>query len=456
MQQYGRQDNKPVAMEAEIDATQAYVYQNLILTLNVISSGNLASLDFTLPHSDLFIFKTLGERSASARGSDSNREIVTKTQYLVIPLREGSFNLDELTASGRTSSGRDFEIKLPTPLRLDIAPPEPGVQPWLPVEDLTLNARLSNEENLKQGKPASLVLEMSAVGFTGAQLPTFEKQLKSAGLRVYREKTETEGKLKYDGKLHGKRTEYYTLLPGEDDKLFLPSIKVQWWNLKTSQAESTLLPMRMLGDNRHRTGLSGLGGTASSNGFAWYFWLPLLVIAFLTGLYWSLLWASGKSFGRRYAGHILTVTEPVRRKAVFWLNKLSPRRQLHRLRRFIAHSLPRSWRLWYCVRVADNESDPEVWLQVLRFLAERRLGIPAQISLDRMAARFIEIHPRSNADKMHTLLQRLDAAIFGKMPMTDFDTWKRQFKREIRPRLLPAVSRRPTGRFREGLPALNP
>jgi len=456
---YGAQDGGSVRLEASISANKAYVYQNLVLTLTVITDTNPSTLDFTLPQSDAFVFKPVGTRTATLRDSNGSHEIVTRDQVLVIPLLQGNFDLNKLTATVKTSSGRKVTVKLSQPLQLDIMPPEPGVQPWLPLENLTLNATLSNEDNLRQGKPASLVLEMSAVGFSGGELPTFENQLKSAGLRVYREKTESEGELKADGKLYGKRTEYYTLLPGQEQQLTLPSIKVQWWNLGKSQVESTLLPMRLLGTNHHRTASPDGAGEATAPAVpVWFLWLPLITIAFVAGLYWSLIWARGKRFGERYARHIRMVTEPIRRTADFWLHRLSPRRHMHRLRRFIAQSLPRSWRLWYCVRVADNESDPEVWLQVLRFLAERRLGIPAQIPLDQLARHIVEIHPRSKPERMHGLLQRLDAAIFGNSPITDFGTWKRLFKREIRPRLLPAfLFRQPSAPARHtGLPALNP
>ncbi len=453
-QQYG---DKKVRLEAEISADKAYVYQNLVLTLEVISGVNLATLDVTLPQNDAFIIKSLGKRTASVRGKEANREIVTREQYLVIPLRAGSFTLNDLSASGKTAAHREFDLRLPQTLQFEVAPPEPGIQPWLPLESLSLNARLSNEEALMQGEPASLTMEMSVIGFTGAQLPTFEKQLKSAGLRVYREKTENEGKLKADGKLYGKRTEHYTLLPGKDEQLFLPSIQVQWWNLKNSQAESSLLPMRMLGENEHRTTQLNADGTVQvDKGFRWYLWLPLLLVAFITGLYWSLIWAKSKTFGERYAKHIMMVTAPIHKTAIFWLHRLSPRRHLHQVRRTFANSLPRSWRLWYCVRVADNETDPEFWLQVLRFLAERRLGIPAQISLHRLAGYIVEIHPRADEEQMYDLLGELDAAIFGKKPLENFHNWKELFKREIRPGSLPAMGRRSRKSRKRGLPALNP
>lgn len=445
-----------VRMEVELMESEAYAYQNLILTLDVVSGVNLSTLEVTLPQTDAFIFKSLGERTAAARGSDDNREIVTREQYLLIPLRAGDFDLDALSAKGRTSTHQDFDIRPAKSIKLKIKPPEPGIQPWLPLEKLTLNANLTNEVNLKLGKPASLVLEMSAIGFTGAQLPSFEKQLKSAGLRTYREKTENEGKLKADGKLYGKRVEHYTLLPGEDEQLFLPSIKVQWWNLEKSRAETTLLPMRVLGDNRHRTTrISSEDPATSESGFSWYFWAALIFIAFLAGIFWSVIWNRGKVAGERFGKHFLAITEPIRKATLFWLQKLSPRRHMHRIRRFIADSLPRSWRLWYCVRVADSEDDPEFWLQVLRFLAERRLGIPPQISLHRLAGYIVDIHPRSDADQMYDLLQQLDAAIFGNRPLDDFKNWKRLFKKEIRPRLIPFSRKKGTSQ-RPGLPALNP
>lgn len=455
-QRYAQQPAAKVRMESNISATHAFVYQNLVLTLDIISSENLSSLAFTLPQSDAFIFKSLGERTAKARGKGRKREIVTRQQYLIIPLRQGDYNLDELRAEGSMSSRGRFSLNLPNPIAIAIEPARPGITPWLPLENLTLNARLSNEHNLKEGKPATLELEMTAVGATGAQLPSLEKQLKSAGLRIYREKTSSSGELKQDGMLYGKRIESYTLLPGKEEKLVLPSITIHWWNLITSRAEQTFLPMRVLGHSRQGKDDDEANSGFLAAGNAWAFWLPLLFFAFTMGLYWSLIWAKSRSFGRRYAKHILLVIEPLHRTIVFWMQKLSLRRQAHRIRRFFANSLPRSWRLWYCVRVADNEDDPEFWLQVLRFLVERRLGIPAPASLHRLADYIIEVHPDTDAIRMRNMLLQLDAAIFGNTPLTDFRAWKQQFKAEIRPRLLPTLIRQVPGPKSSGLPALNP
>ena len=247
-----RQRQKPqarsVRLEARFDTEKAYVYQNLVLTFDVISGENLATLKFTLPRSDAFVFKPLGSMTATARGEGSEREIVTTRQYMVIPLRDGTHTLD-FSAEGSSASHANFNLKLQHPVQLEIKPPRPEVQPWLPLEELQLTAQLSDEENLKMGKPASLVLEISAMGTTGAQLPSLEKQLQSSDLRIYRENTENEGRLLENGKLFGKRVEHYTLLPGKESRLELPAIEIRWWNVVRARSEKTLLPRRNLGIN---------------------------------------------------------------------------------------------------------------------------------------------------------------------------------------------------------------
>lgn len=446
----------PVRLEARLDTTQAYVYQNLVLTLDVISSENLATLKFTLPRSDAFVFKPLGKLSAIARKSGKDREIVTSQRYLVIPLRDGIHSLEKLAAEGSARGSGSFELEIQAPIQLTVKASVPEVQPWLPVEELTLSARLSNEEKLKQGEPATLVLEITGKGITGAQLPSLEKQLQSADLRVYREKTDSMGELTREGKLIGKRVEQYTLLPGNKRRLVLPALEVQWWNVATSKSEKTFMSKRFLGINEKiSSSISEEFGLLNSDG-AWVFWQPLLIIAFVTGLYWSWLWARGRSLGQRYAHHIMIVTEPLRRKVNFLLLKLSPRRWMHRIRRFFADSLPRSWRLWYCVRVADNETSPEIWIQVLRFLMERRLGITGKTSTHQLAEYIIKAHPGADASQMRKMLYQLDAAIYGNTQLEDFANWKKQFKREIRPRLFPAVFSRFGGIRKQGLPSLNP
>ena len=151
----------------------------------------------------------------------------------------------------------------------------------------------------------------------------------------------------------------------------------------------------------------------------------------------------------------MIISQPFRQRYQAVVTRLSPRRHMHRLRRWLADSLPRSFRLWYCVRAADNEDDPEFWSQVLRFLMNRRLGIAAQVPMSQLAAHIIEIHPGADTDSVNRLLQQLESAIFGHSKIEDFKLWKYQFKQQIRPNLFNWLRKRAL-KERHKLPALNP
>ena len=135
---------------------------------------------------------------------------------------------------------------------------------------------------------------------------------------------------------------------------------------------------------------------------------------------------------------------------------MSPRRNLHLLRRKVADSLPRSARLWFCVRSADEEQDADDWSQVLRFLINRRLGLSAQLPMSKLAEHIIDIHPGADPDRIRALLGELEAALFSGHTIRDFDSWKKEFKRQIRPRLFAGLQRRQRLVRSTCLPSLNP
>ena len=151
-----------------------------------------------------------------------------------------------------------------------------------------------------------------------------------------------------------------------------------------------------------------------------------------------------------------TASQPALRRTAEILAHMSPQRNLHRLRRSIANNLPRPARLWFCVRSADDEQDPDDWSQVLRFLINRRLGLSAQLPMSKLAEHIIEIHPGADEDRIRALLSELEAALFAGRPIQDFDAWKKEFKHQIRPRPFARLQRSQLVFRSTGLPALNP
>ena len=235
---------------------------------------------------------------------------------------------------------------------------------------------------------------------------------------------------------------------------------MSWWNLRSDRAETLVLPIRQLVAGGGLRGDGAFGVTASSTffpaGSPLAFWLPLLGVAFMLGSYWSWIWARRKGLAHKVLGHASGLLGPANGRVRQMLQDHSPRRYLHLARQGAIGLLPRSVRLWYCVRYVNSEPDPRDWCQMLKFLANKHLGIPPQLPMPELGEHLIASHPKADARAMRLLMSELDGGIYGSETL-DFETWKKAFRRQLRPRILPAgrglpVLRRPAHK----LPDLNP
>ncbi len=449
-------------LETSIESTSAYVHQNLVLTINVISTANLKTAAAQLPDSDDVIFRRLGDVTFSTRTQQGKREIVNTMYYQLTPLRSGRIELVSVHVTGimygSGSSEISYDAVASLPLQLMVSDPEPSVQPWLPLHELELSASLSNDEQIGEGDPLTLTVEQRAVGMSGAQLPSLEAQLQAPGHRLYREKSEYTGTISKQGRLVGTRTDRFTLVPQQGNSVEIPALRVDWWNVGRQRKETAVLPGRLLNERDRRPGEQGLnvGRELGEITGSLLMWLSLLVIAFLLGRFWPRLAPGLQHSSNRFWQWLYRVSRPAHRHLAALLIRLSPQRNLHRIRRKVADSLPRSARLWFCVRSADEEQDADDWSQVLRFLINRRLELPAHLPMSKLAEYIIEIHPGADADKIRSLLGELEAALFAGHTIQDFDTWKKEFKHQVRPRVFAGLRRRHWDIRATSLPSLNP
>ena len=449
-------------LETSIESTEAYVHQNLVMTIQVISTVNLKTVVVQLQDTDDFIFRQLGDATVSTRTQQGQREIVNTWYYQLTPLRSGRIELEPVRVTGILDNNSPYEtsydVVASQPVQLTVSDPVSSVQPWLPLHELELSASLSNDERIGEGEPLTLTIEQRAVGMSGAQLPSLEAQLQAPGHRLYREKSEFQGIISKQGTLVGTRIDRFTLVPQQGNRVEIPAIRVAWWNVERQRKETAVLPGRLLNERDRQPGEEGqaAGGEYGEATASWLMWLSLLAIAFLLGRFWLRLAPNLRRSGRWLWQWLGTVSEPLHRHLKTVLVRLSPQRNLHRIRRIVGGSLPRSARLWFCVRSADEEQDADDWSQVLRFLVNRRLGLPAHLPMSELAEHIIEIHPGADPDKIRSLLGELEAALFAGHTMRDFDTWKKEFKQQVRPRLFAGLHHRQRDLRAAGLPSLNP
>lgn len=474
-----RQPNRNQAqatLAVTIEATNAYVHQGLVLTLETVSEGNLRSLDVTLPRSKGVIFRELGTPSARAETRNGKRRIVNLRHYHLIPLQPGRLSLAPVEVNGSFTDGGSFQAKAPRGIDLDVLPPEGRVKPWLPLHDLQLSAQLLDDEVIDEGRPLKIIIEQRAIGMVGAQLPSPEKQLKGNSHRLYREGTQFEALIAPDGRLTGRRTDRFTLVPLKQAELVIPEVSVAWWNVDKKRRELSIIPSRRLATkSAGRIVEEALRAARRADRIALetpLIWISIIALAFFAGLGWRRVtaqlgrWDSslfrgrlGRNWGalREHVGSsIAHGYAPLGRFLQALHSRLSPRRLYHRGRTFLANSLPRPLRLWFCVRTVQLETNPEDWASVLRFVLARRLGISAQKPMGALAAEIADIHPGSDRQRLAELMQQLEAAAFGKDHLADFEAWKRDFMRQISPHPWTWFKARAGRRPKVGLPALNP
>jgi hypothetical protein len=448
-------------LETSIDSNSAHVHQNLVMTVNVISTTAVKTANLDIQDNNDYILRQIGDVIVDSRTRQGKKEVINTVYYLLTPLRSGDIELEPLHITGIMDSGAGYETNYnavaSTPLHLTVSAPHPGVQPWLPLHALALSASLSNDEHIGEGEPLTLTVEQHAEGMSGTQLPSLESQLQAPGHRLYREHTEYEGTITKQGKLLGTRRDRFTLVPQQGSEVEIPALRLDWWNVERQRRETAVLPARVL--NAGETGAdkeSSIDDWLPGNAGTIFLWLGLLPIAFLLGHYWKRLKPALQRSCRVLWQWLDVVSKPAQRQLKVILVHLSPRRNLHLLRRWIANTIPRSSRMWFCVRNADEEQDPDDWSQVLRFLINRRLGLSANLPMSKLADNIIEIHPWADADRIRALLSELEATLFSGHEIQDFKRWKEEFKRQIRPHLFAGLRHRHRTIGTSTLPGLNP
>lgn len=464
-QQPQQQRYSPPRVEASLSASDPFEQQSLVYTLRIISGGNLKTANPEPPRHESVVLRRQGEAVTYSRQTAGQQEMITEHQYILMPLVAGNITLPPPSASGTQTSGAPFSITGTQPLTLQVKPAAQGVQPWLPLYNLQIQAKLINAENPSAGNPITLEVEITAAGATGAQIPSIADQLESDSYRIYPTNSISEGRITPDNSaLLGRKVETFTLVPQYGGWLSIPAVHLDWWNIRYDRREVASLPTRQLRvagpeDPRADT-LEAEGLSIIPEGANLLFWIPLMGAFVIVLFGWlRVLLGSGRTPGMAQVavtlrGLLGDLYKPVATAGM----KISPRRHFHRVRTWTGRNLPVSWKLWFCLRSVDKENDPEHWGHALQILASKHLGVRSHANLHHLGKSITACHPTADQHEVTKLMTELDQAIYGATPIASFTHWKKRFKQQIKPSLFPIRFKSCDSRDQEEglLPRLNP
>jgi hypothetical protein len=466
-------DSQPV-VEVETSDRVLYEQQNIIYTVRVVSSDNLKTLNPSIPRIEGAVLEQVDGPVASTRHSGKNgaREIVNAYRFKLTPLRPGEVVIPAIQFTGTHVAGRQrnaapgmpvgnsgsaFSIAADRPLELRVLPADPAITPWLPLHDLRLRMQMPDNGPAKAGIPVTLTLELTARGALGSQLPSLESQLKSNQFRAYRDSVTTSNGVSRDGRqLLGSRKETYTIIPQQDGWIRLPTLQVAWWDVDTDTAMVAGLP------GQNTANAAGNRGAAMTSGeqamFSPYFWASMFIILGLIAGYWLGTWARTRPFlnkvSTRIGSWLSTATGHAIQHTAAVGRKYSPGPYLEKIRMTFALVMPKTIKMWMCVRCIEREDNPGVWCEQFRSRICKQLDMPGHAPMTAITERIIELQPRANPVALRALTQSMDNAVYGAGAL-DFSAWKQDFRYQLRPRLF---SRRYSRVRRRGsaLPELNP
>ena len=466
--------DSPPVVEVETSGEVFYEQQNIVSTVRVVSSGNLKTLTPVIPRIEGAILEQVDGPVASTRKSGSNggREIVNEYHFKLTPLRAGEIVIPVIKFTGTHVASRQWNGAPGMPVRgannsfsiasdksqtFQVLPADPAVTPWLPLNDLKLRVDMPDDGPAKEGVPVTLTLELTARGALGTQLPSLEQQLKSDDFRAYRDSVTTSNGISRGGtQLLGSRKETYTIIPLQDGWIRLPGIQVAWWDVDTDKARIAGLPGRDAAATAAGNRIAVAGGEQDL--FPVYFWMPILIIMGLIIGYWLGAWGRTRqilrSTGARAADWLSATGQWGVKHTVAASKQLSPKLHLNKLTMGFARMMPKSARLWLCVRCIENEDRPEAWCTEFRSRICNHLDISRHAPITAIAEKIIEAQPQAEPATVRALVQSMDSAMYGAGKL-DFIAWKKDFRQQLRPRLFRSRRSR-LRRARRVLPALNP
>ncbi|EED35757.1 hypothetical protein NOR51B_1704 [Luminiphilus syltensis NOR5-1B] len=250
-------DDARVQFSAQVDLDEAYVQQQVILTVTLAQSVNLDARTVSELNIPDAVVEQLEQRSFQRRQSGRLWQ-VTELRYAIFPQKSGSLEIPPITFSGRELiPGRSLlGARLGNRTLLETTPIRVAVKPvptaftgdvWLPASALELRENWSsNPGSLSVGDSTTRTIEIVARGLQGSQIPpltSFGDTSPPPGLRFYPD-TETIDDREVTGGIEGFRVQSEALVSTDTGSWQLPAIELPWWNTETDQMEIARLPGR--------------------------------------------------------------------------------------------------------------------------------------------------------------------------------------------------------------------
>jgi len=236
-------------IEAESDAQDPYVQQAVGYTVRLYYAMPLIAGQLDQPAPDGASLQRVGQDLQYSRDVGGRPYTVVERRFLLVPEHSGTLTIPGATFEGRGAGGffdemfgdgqRDLRANgAPRFLRVRAAPVD-APQPWLPLRALSLRY-LVTPQSARAGDAATVTVEATADGASGAQMPELQLQV-GDGAQMFAEPAQTDETFE-NGRPQVKVTRRFSIVPAREGALRVPGPRLAWWDVRAGIARTASLP----------------------------------------------------------------------------------------------------------------------------------------------------------------------------------------------------------------------
>lgn len=242
--------NGDVFIEAETDKTEAFVKEQIILTVRLFYGIALSEGSLSDPVASDTIITQLDKGANYRTVRDGRSYEVVERRYAMFAEKSGKLELNPIIFNGRdNSSRRSFSMfatgkpvrAVSKPVEIEIKPiPQTSIgKDWLPASNVQISQEWSSQP-YKVGEPITRTITLYVEGLNETQIPEIDLG-EIDGIRVYPEQPLSQTEKEAENLKSWKQVKL-AMIPTQSGKIRIPEFQLEWFNTKTGQVEFAKLP----------------------------------------------------------------------------------------------------------------------------------------------------------------------------------------------------------------------
>lgn len=258
-----QEENKGISIVAQVDKAQAYVNEQIVYTVKIISHKPIVNIVLEDIKANNAVIEKIGEPAQYEQNYGGMRAHIIEIKYAITGINEGKVTIEPVTMTGELQVSKAhryslfhnslfdnmFEVKpfsmQSEKITLNILPPPVKTKNWLPLYNFNMKETWDIPQEVRVGDNITRKIRMHGEGCFAKQLPSIKDWQQVNDVKVYANKPSFNDKAD-NNKMFATKEEEFSFVPQKAGNITFPEVHIKWWNLKTKQLQTVTLPAKTI------------------------------------------------------------------------------------------------------------------------------------------------------------------------------------------------------------------